>query len=545
MCELPYNVLNRIVRLSDRNDQIKLAQLNRELNHVVYSRLYKTIMVVDDTYELPVAEVVSYTMVRACDLIRFVECLNIRNFQFVDKVIINTHSTEVSVSVMKFYHKVSELWNNTGHTISFVNYDVLSLRVTDSLNNYLESNSIQFTEYDDGDYILAKKSRKIRNLHAWFMFDISDFLVAPTSEALTRLGLYIENNHYRGNADAGFTIEKPDYNNARYNLSRLTELFLHSALASVNFSSLFQELEMPQLQLRRLSLTSTHRLRNDAVLNFQQVIHQFNLNGLEELELKMSCTRHHECSDSCMVRFFSDWKTYNIVHGLESKIRKLSLIHHKSLSETTQFKRIVEEFVFDSHFSNVREIYINLSNTVRSPGPQLSVDLGTVIDRLVMVPELEVLHISSFMSEWMWGLPSLFDSQANSYHDILMNGCTCHECNSTRCNFMELAELDKAKNYSHKVTFSDIGESSRVSESSIDFSRIENIKFLRFISGLMKQQESIMERNITSSGTMCHVEYMLKGTVALKHQLKYTDGWLAPKCWFALFIYKLWPFPSQ
>lgn len=506
--ELPYNVLNRIVHLSGRNEQVVLSQLNREFNHVVCSWLYKTIMVVDDNYEIPYPNSHGYTFLSVSDLVRFTAGLNVKNFQFIHEIIVNTHNADVAAPLTQLYHRVSDLWNITDHMISFLNYDVLSLRITDSLNNYLELNSIQFAEYDDGDYILAKKSRKSRNLRNWFVFNILHFLVAPASDELHRLSLFIESNHYQGNSDEGFTIEKPNFNNARSNLSRISELFLHSALAAVKFLGLIQELDIPQLQLRRLSLTSIHRLRNDAVLNFQQIIRQFNLNNLEELELKISCNRHHECLDMCMVRFFADWKTYNAIHGFESNIRKLSLVHHKSLSETIQFKGIIEEFVFDSLFSNVREIYLNLSNTVRSPGPQLSIDLAKVIDRLHMVPELEILHISSFMCEWMWGLPRLFKEQTDSYHGILTNRCGCTECKSTRANFMELAELDKAKHYSHKVTFSEVGNLAPPLESAIDFSKIENIKFLQYISGLMKQLELIMERNLASSGTMLDMHHM-------------------------------------
>ncbi|QBM87151.1 hypothetical protein METSCH_B03500 [Metschnikowia aff. pulcherrima] len=508
ICDLPYNVLNRIVRFSDRNDRIKLAGLNRELNHIVCTWLYNTIIIVDNDHEIPHLDSAIYTLLRACDLPHFINCLNRRNFEFIDKLVVNTHSSEYSAAFSQLYHKLSEIWSSSDHVISFLNYDILSLRVTDSLNNYLELNSIQFAEYDDGDCILAKKSHKIQNLRNWFMFDILDFLVAPASEDLQRLGLYIESNHYQANADEGFTIEKPNFDNAKRNLANISELFLHSALAFVNFLALIRELKIPQLQLRRLSLTSTHRLRNDAILNFSQIINQFDLNNLEELELKISCARHHECRDLCMIRFFAEWKSYNQMRNIDTNIRKLSLVHHKSLTETAQFKEIVENFVFDSHFLNIREIYLNLSNTVRSPGTQLSIDLAKVVNKLHMLPELEVLHISSFMSEWMCGLPQLFPDVSGSYRDILVNRCPCKDCNVARSSFVELADLDKAKNYSHKVAWSDVQILSHSLGLLIDFSKPENVKFLQYITSLMKQLELIMERNLTSSGTMLDMKYM-------------------------------------
>lgn len=499
----PLNVIDTIVEFSSFEDKVKLAQTSRDFKHAVYSLLYKSIMIVDEgSYENLTHMVISSNRLSA-----FANSLSLSNFQYIDRIIINTHSTDVGSHVLALFEKLSSLWEQCDHVIDFLHYDILSLRASNSLNNYLELNSVSLAEYDDLDCIVTRRGCKMMNLRTWFMFGIDQFLAAPANENLERLSFYIESNFYQ---ESGLTLGE---NAPLQNLLRLSEVFLHSPLAFLKFSDMLTELGAPRLSIRRLSITSTHRMRNDASLNFTSINRQFDLNNLEELELKISCGRAHECQDLCMVKFFEDWHNHNTQSGMMVKIRKLSIIHHKSLAETSQFKRIVEQHVIGPDFSSLRELYLNLSDSVRTPQNN-NIDTLKVLRNISNMYNLEKLHISSFMSEWVSGLPAVFSEitpdqvRSENYHDMLINRCSCLECNQTRSVFVELAKLDKTNNYSHRVKLSDVNP--YLVESCVDFSKIENVKFLQFVGGALKRDETVMERNITRSGTMLDMDNMIQ-----------------------------------
>lgn len=490
--DLPNNVWDRVVLFSDPRTQARLALVDGYLRNHIYTRLYRNIMIVDaDVVPMPNG---LWTVLRKQDLGAFVSCLNVLTFVYIDKVLINTHSADHADLVLALYHKMRLLWAQCRHVVDFVNLDVQTLRTIGSLNRFLVSENPLLQNDDDDEacrLIVANdpKSYLHKSLKTWFFTDMAQLLAAAPNSNLHRLHIYVENNSYMGTPSLTPTAT------AAKHMAQISELFIHSPLALLQVSQVLGATSWPPLRLRRLSLASTHRVRNNAMLDFQHMNRLFDLNNLEELELKLSCGWQRECQDSCMEVFFDQWARHNRQHGVQAKIHKFALVHYKSLNETKQFKHIVEKHVFSGLLPNLREAYINLSNGVRCP--EHSIDMKTVLLNFVHVPDLEVLHMSSFMCEWVKPLTRVFDG--TSPHGILVNRCSCKECQHTRSGFKELALLDKCNNYSHKMDLSSFGACAA---DCVDFSQVENIKFLQYLAMLLRHKELVMERNLCSTGTM-------------------------------------------
>lgn len=504
---LPYNVLDTVVSFSDIEAQLALAQSNHYLRHSLYRALYRNIMVVDANtcWQMPESHV-TWTLVPADRLEQFAASLTVFTFLYVEKVVINTHSNEHDHALIQLHEKLSALWNTTNHVVSVTSYDVLSHRTVKSLNNHLASSCVQFIDIEEEDRLeVTRNDFKVTNMRDWFVSDTTEFLALPNNPNLEQLNIYVESNSYNGSPIE--EVSALDRGAPLKNLQRLSSVYLHSPLSYIRFTEMLQSMQIPALVLKRLSLTSSHRPRNNAILDFNLINRLFLLNELEDLELKLSCASRHECNDSCMINFFEEWQSFNERHGLKSKIKKLSIVHHKSLTETTQFKSIVENHIVSPLFSSLEELYLNLSDSVRSPNLHISIDLVKFFSSLEAIPHLKALHISSFMNEWVTNLPQLLEKGGSSHLDVLVNQCNCTTCNQSRSAFIELAEIDKSNNYNHKAKLADIEGSTGVS-TRIDFSEIANVKYLQYIAGQLKKQENCMERNLHSVGTMLNMSEM-------------------------------------
>lgn len=512
LTDLPHNVLDTILDSCDHNSRLTLAHMTPYFRYRVCDSLYKNIMVVESDRDWhcgkhPYSQ--EWTLLPAEKLQQFANCLNPTTFRFVRKFVVNTHGNDNDSSLLYLYDRMANFWNQNPHTLCMNNHDVLSLRCVRSLTNFLALNSVQFIDVEDEDRCeVTRKDHKVLNLLNWFVFNTSEFLALPTNSRLEQLNMYVESNAYLQNSENVQSIFYASYEAPAQNLRNLSRLYLHSPLAFLRFTEMADHLGVNDLKLKVLSISTSHRARNNAMTDFHKMRHYVDLNNLEELELKMNCTRLHECSNSCILNFFENWKQYNQLHGLTTSLRKLAIVHYKSLADTTQFKHVVENYVFSELFGSLEEVYLNLSDSVKSTSDQYSIDLKKVCLQLRHVPNLAHIHISSFMNEWVSQLPQLLDKRTIPCQDVLINQCNCDSCNNTRSYFVELARLDKSNNYSHKGKPSDVQITPCQVTTSVDFTEIANVKFLQYVAGQFRRQEHCMERNLHSVGSMLNMHEM-------------------------------------
>lgn len=495
LTDLPDSVLDDIVLFSEKHLQLTLAQLSPYFRHQVYKSLYGKVTIVDSTQGLRSS---GATLVCTHTVQQFAACLNLTTFTYIRKVVVNTHTTNCAQPLLALYEKLSLLWNFCDHAIEFVNYDVLSLRTANSLNSFLAQNSLQFMDVDEESCVVTRKDQKFSNLKNWFFIDTAEFLAAPYNDQLTQLNLYVESNAY-GNTEDRNQIAISDFSDALRNLQNLSAVFLHSPLAYLKFTSMLEVTECPLLNLTRLSITSSHRARNNAPLNFESLNKFFNLNNLQELEIQLCCVFHHECSNHCMIKFFEDWKVHNHQQGETAKIKKFALVNYKTLGEAVQFKYIVENYLLSSLFSNMEVLYLNydLSSTT------LNMDWTKICSGLENLPNLEVLHISKFVNDWLRGVSDLVSQRNLRSWEVMLNRCQCEICSHYRSGFSELARVDKSNHYNHKVRLGDLPRQDP--QTSIDFDREENVKYLQYMANELRKEEVIMEQNLHSTGTMLNM----------------------------------------
>lgn len=498
--DLPHNVLDDIAMFSCRLLKLTLALLTPYLRHTVYKDLYKNIMVLDSLVD--VADC-SSTIVCTDTLALFAACLNPHTFCYIQRIVINTHGANSTQLLLRLYEKLSILWNACDHAIEFVNYDVLSLRTANSLNNYLTQNSLLFMDVEEENCIITRKDHKSLNLKNWFVTDTSEILSAPYNDELRQLNLYVESNAYGTFTDSSLTVHFDSTEAPLLNLAGLTDVFLHSPLAYLKFTEMMDTLQCPRLQLKRLSVTCSHRARNNAPLDFNHMNRYFDLNLLDELEVQLCCVFHHECSNYCMIKFFEDWKRHNTQTSTTPDIRKFALVNYKNLGETEQFKYITENYVFGGLFPNVSQLYFNydLGSTA------LCIDWSKICNGLKYLPYLQSLHVSKFVNDWLRGLPDLIEEVQLRNWEVMLNRCTCDNCKQYRSSFSELARVDKSNHYNHKVRLRDIDTKNALT-SSIDFNLVENVKYLHYVTSQLRKEELIMEQNLHSTGTMLNAHDM-------------------------------------
>lgn len=490
---LPHNVLDDIVLFADRPLQLVLAQLSHYLRHRVYLHLYKHITIVDSTNVCA-----SSTLVCTDRVQHFAACLNHYNFSYVKRIVVNTHGN-CTLLLVALYEKLASLWNSGDHAIEFVNYDVVSLRAANLLNDYLNQHSLLVMDIDEEDCIVTRKDHKSLNLRNWFATGTGLFAAAPFNDQLRQLNLYVESNAY-GSVPEPIQAESAD---ALRNLAGLSDVFLHSPLAYLKFGEMLDNLGCPRLNLLRLSVTSSHRVRNNAPLDFAVMNRYFNLNALEELEIQACCLVHHECSNTCILRFFEDWRIFNDTNGYVSNLKKFALVNYKTMGEAVQFKDVVEHYVLSPLFPALTECYLNFDLSTTA----LSMDWSNICRGLAHVPNLKVLHLSKFVNDWLRGIRDVVQERNHESWDVMVNRCSCHKCCRYRSSFSELARVDKRNHYNHKVRLGDI-DTNELLTGKIDFNIDENVKYLYYVAGQLRKEEVIMEQNLHSTGTMLNMDDM-------------------------------------
>lgn len=496
LLELPQNVLDDIVAASTRQSQLALAQVSRRLLHAVRRDIYRNIMIVGSPLARPaIGGEQMWTLVPAARLHLLARGLSVETFAYIDKIVLHTHSNENNQALVALYAKLERLWALCTRKVFFRNYDVLSLRLVQLLNNFLAQNSLECIDTEE-DCVVTSKGHTVANLRNWFVFDTAEFAALPENESLEQLNVYVEGIDY-----ARLHTHIPQA--AVHNVQRLNQLYLQTPLAYLKFTEMLAAMGVPALSLKRLLLTSSHRVGNNAQLDFAFVNRWFDLNAVEELELKVNCRNPRECNSLCMVRFFSEWDAHNERTGQVPTLKKLALVNHKYMLAFDQLLQIVERFVFGSFFPTLEEIYLNLSDF----GREAAIDLKKVFAGLERMPSLTTLHISSFMNEWLPNLPRLWPNHALSHYDLLVNQCDCGACNRSRACLSELASIDKENNYNHKGKFSDVAHQSLV-HKNVDFCDETNVKYLRYVFSQLKRQEHCVEQNLHSVGTLLNMKDM-------------------------------------
>lgn len=497
----PPNVIESIVNYATPEDKLKLALVNDYYRHIVYCSMYRKILIVDNIAEISTCPV-GCTMVEAANLPLFAANLSQQNFQYVKEIAISTRSGCNPIAVLELFDKISKLWNSSSHRISFLIYDVVTLRATSSIDNYLEHNLLSLTDCEDE--VLTCRNRKMVNLTNWLMADMTQFVCAPLNPALKQLSFYVESTFHQDRFHSCEMPEQLNFSVPRQNLAALSTLFLHTPLAFMKFIEMVEQVDAGQLKLNKLSLTCSHRIANDARLDFSRIMAHIDLNEVSELELRINCIRRHECQNSCLIKFFYEWNRFNTQHDIQSKVKKLAIVHHKSAGDQAQFKDILENHIFSPLFSGMTELLVNCSNTTR-PSRDNVVDMSEIMRNLHHVPELRRIHLSSFFCEWAAGVPCVFQNESHSYFHVLTNRCSCESCNTRRGMFTKLAELDKCNNYNHKLKLGDLSR-PLTPESWIDYSIEANVKFFQYLGAELRKQEAIMEQNLASTGTMLDME---------------------------------------
>lgn len=482
-------------------DKLKLALVNDYYRHVVYCSMYRKILIVDNIAEIETSPSDS-TLLEADNLLCFAASLTPQNFQYIKEIAISTRSGSNPMAILELFEKISNLWNVCSHRISFLIYDVVTLRATSSIDNYLEHNLLSLTDCEDE--LLTRRNRKMVNLRNWLMADTTQFVCAPLNSQLGQLSFYVESTFHQDRFHSCEMPEQLNYSAPRLNLATLNTLFLHTPLSFMKFIEMLIQISTPQLKLNKVSLTCSHRVSNDARLDFQTIMTHIDLNDVSELELRINCIRRHECQNSCLIRFFLEWKQFNAQHDLQSKTKKLAIVHHKSAGDQSQFKEILENHIFSPLFPQLNELLVNCSNTTR-PSRDNVVDMSNIIKKLHHVPELRRIHLSSFFNEWAAGIPNVFENENHSYYHVLTNRCCCQSCNTRRGMFTKLAELDKCNNYNHKLKLGDLTR-PLTPESWIDYGIEANVKFFQYLGAEFRKEEAIMEQNLASTGTMLDME---------------------------------------
>lgn len=498
LLSLPNNVLDDILMFSCRLLQLHLAQLTHYLRHRVCQLLHKSIMIVESTTDVTST---NSTLVCTEKVQHFAACLNGYTFNYIAKIVVNTHGSDWAPQLLVLYEKLLDLWNYCDHAIQFVNYDVLSLRSANSLNSYLAQNSLQVMDIEEENCIVTRKDHKNLNLRNRFLVNTAEFLSAPFNDELQLLNLYVESNAYFHHTESILHVDVSE--GPLRNLAGLSDIFLHSPLAYLKFTEMLSTLNSPRLRLKRLSVTCSHRARNNAPLHFTHMNKYFDLNNLEELELQLSCVFHHECSNLCMVRFFEDWKCHNAQTMTSTNLKKLALVNYKTMGEASQFKWIVENHVLSPLFANLKECYFNFDLGSTS----LTMDWSKVCEGLKCLPKLEVLHISKFVNDWLRGLLVFVQELNLDACEVMLNRCSCNQCCRYRSSFTELARVDKSNHYNHKIRLRDI-DTKNASTSTIDFDLEQNFKYLQYIASQLRKEEVIMEQNLHSTGTMLNMDDM-------------------------------------
>lgn len=499
----PPNVIESIVNYASPEDKLKLALVNDYYRHMVYCSMYKKILIVDSIAEIETCPR-DFTMLEADNLLRFAASLTPQTFHYIKEIAVSTRSGSNPMAVLELFGKISNLWSVCSHRLSFLIYDVVTLRATSSIDNYLEHNLLSLTDCEDE--VLTRRNRKMVNLRNWLMADMTQFVCAPLNPALGQLSFYVESTFHQDRFHSCEMPEQLNYSVPRQNLATINTLFLHTPLSFMKFIEMVDQINALQLKLKKVSLTCSHRIANDARLDFHRIMTRIDLNHVAELELRINCIRRHECQNSCLIRFFHEWRLYNSEHDIQSKVEKLAIVHHKSAGDQSQFKEILENHIFSPLFPQLTELLVNCSNTTRS-GRDNVVNMSKVIKKLHHVPELRRIHLSSFFCEWAAGVPGVFQNETHSYFHVLTNRCSCQSCNTRRGMFTKLAELDKCNNYNHKLKLGDLSR-PLTPESWIDYGIEANVKFFQYLGAEFRKEEAIMEQNLASTGTMLDMEHV-------------------------------------
>ncbi|CAG85472.2 DEHA2B11836p [Debaryomyces hansenii CBS767] len=481
--DLPYNVLDDIIGYLNQSDLVSLGRTNRVFHSKVNQMLYKRIMILDSEGHND-----QYSLLDVRNVGPFARELTKENFQLIEKVVIHTQSNLIEYNYKELYDSFIRQWEKVKHPIYFVNLDINNLRKYQSFNNYISQESIQYSENEDEQsFEVDVQDTILNNLTNWIAFDINELISLPYNPSLRHLNLFIEQSFLLD------PIERLNRNVLR-NMENLKALYLNSPKSTSVFIKTFSG--KVKLNLRKLSLSSSHTFKADSLLTFREVSQLVNFQDLEELELKINCTNHY-CPNECMVQFFRDW--FSSCRD-PLALAKLVLINFKSNPHTDnllQFNKLIENELFCSMISNLREIYLNINDLTKlTLDNKSSLNYNKFFKNLSRLPNLAKIVIPDFFNDWVVNLPRLFNKRTN-FFDLLVNQCDCKVCNDTRLTFNKLSTLDSKNHFQHD--FDNFTNSSADSSSiQIDTTSESNLKFLNYIVRKLKQQFIYLNQNLYS-----------------------------------------------
>ncbi|ODV76687.1 uncharacterized protein CANTADRAFT_57953 [Suhomyces tanzawaensis NRRL Y-17324] len=494
--ELPEEVLQIILDNLDQRHLANLAQVSRFLRKKACERLYKKIIVINDDIEGNFLDQCRSSYLRVSRLNLLVDRLSPENFARMTKIIIHSQSNLISYDYFPLYERLLRLWDLVPHhSITFMNFDINNIRNSRTINQYVSNRSTLFIE---DELMNLHNNSKVSNLRNWMVFDFRELFELPYNLNLQDLDIFIEQSM----GPAAYPDHAPDA--FLHNLSTLSGLYLDSPTSTSQFLQYFKGSTAPIMHnLEKLSLTSAHSYKDNSRLSFSDLSKVIDFRTLKKFELKINCI-HNDCD--CINTFFSELPCNNL--------QKFILINYKSNNlkqNLNQFDRLLNNPDFFRAVSTVESLYLNVNDFIKldaNHSPKFSI--RKLMLRISGLTRLRELVIPDFFNNWLVSLPSIFEHprtteagyEPENCFDLLLNKCSCVECNSTRARFNKLASFDSRNNYKHDFkrslpSSSGLADAYNNTEHLIEFTT-SNVNFLNYLVANLKRQFIYINENLFS-----------------------------------------------
>lgn len=469
LSSLPFNIIDQIILVSQQRDLVALAATNKMFHHKVNQQLYNHIVISDSE-----TSNVNYTIVPVSKLKEFARSLNVFTFQFIQKLEIHSQSNLIQYNYLPLYNKISSLWDSRDRTMHFVNLDIPNLKTSFSFNQFIMNNTVTYMEEED-DFSSVSGNNKVNNLNNWIVFDYNELRDLPYNPNLTDLDIHIQ--HLTASLDM-----KSLGNNMLRNLKNLKGLYLTTSRATSKFMEL-SNVDLRMDNLRKLCITFLHSHTNQPLM-FHSLNKMINLNELEELELDVDCAN---VGCSCIYNFFYQWLFENCIHDNMINLKKLFLINHKgnsSKQNLAQFESLINSKLL-TKLSKLEYLYLNINDYLKVGHNQFNIkELSSTLREL---PNLTTFVLPDFFYNWRSTLPLVFNETSKTSYDLLLNECSCSDCECTRSKFKQNAHA-----HTNCSRLDDEIHPTRISLTK------SNLQYFNYIISLMKKQLPYINKDIYS-----------------------------------------------
>ncbi|CAN3373912.1 hypothetical protein DIURU_005584 [Diutina rugosa] len=474
---LPIEVVERILDHTDRPSQLALARTSRAFRHVVNRRLYKQIMLVNQPIQKD-----DYTTLALDRLQKFCDELSPYNFQFINKVIIQTQSDpSASISYTGLYKKMLRLWDLLPrHQITVINYDLNNLRIHQSLNQYIYKYTSHYV-IEDSCLDQTHINYKINNLHNWMIFDYSELNQLPVNPNLRELHIFIERSNHQMSKQDDVPLK------VLRNFANLESLYLTTPLATSQLQRYFANFDFAGhgpvfSQLRQLSVCNLHSYKDHSLLTYEGMSRILPFEQLESLELKLSCT-HHDCD--CILQFFIDMPYMpNLKHFMLINTNTKS-----SQSNMAQYQQLLESPEFFRKIDHCESLYLNINelNTL-TLGVRSEFKFSKLCEQFKSFEQLKSVTLPDFFNHWLATVPDFFDQT--------MNVCKCTECIETRGHFAKRAKMFSPRSEAPLAPVTPDQEDTNPSNTLL--TNESSVKYLNYIASQAKKQHRYINENLSS-----------------------------------------------